>query len=148
MKDEFVTCNVCSRSTCYKQFIDEHNYTMQCLNCGRTTNTYMVADSDLDKETFEKAPELYKDLRHVDANKLAWYPSTIAVPEKGMVFVDGTNKSNWRWASVRAVEIPKAELSKFPKGQSHKIDMSTIVHFGQDEFTMALEYIGFFSVGS
>lgn len=148
MKDEFVVCEVCNRSTCYKQTVDEQTFTMQCLNCGMTTNTYMVVDSDLDKQTFEKAPELYKDLRHVGNSNLAWYPATITVPEKGMVFVDGTNKANWKWASVKAVEISKEELSKFPKGQTHKVDMSTIVHFGQDEFTMALEHIKFFSVGS
>lgn len=148
MRDEFVVCEVCSRSTCYKQFIDDHNFTMQCLNCGMTTTTYMVADGELDKQTFEKAPELYKDLRHVGVSNLAWYPATITVPEKGMVFVDGTNKANWKWASVKAVEIPKKDLKKFPKGQTHKIDMNTVVHFGQDEFTMALEHIGFFSVGS
>jgi hypothetical protein len=145
MKDEFVSCEVCSRSTCYKQYVTEKEYSLLCLSCGQTTHSHITDGSKLDLDTFEQSPELYKDLRFVDKNNLVWYPATVTLPDKGMVFLDGTDKRNWKWASVKAVHIPKEEASKFPKGQTHKIDMSTIVHFGQDEYTMALEHIGFFS---
>jgi hypothetical protein len=147
MEDSFIECPVCGRNTCYKQIIDsEGNFSLLCLSCGMTTNTYYTVDSELDKKTYEASPELYKDLRFVDQAGLVWYPSTITVPNKGMVFVDGSSKDNWKWATALAVEIPEKELKKFPKGQTHKMDMSTLVHFKQDEFTLALERINFFSL--
>jgi hypothetical protein len=111
-----------------------------------TTNSFYTNGSELDKNTYEAAPELYKDLRYLDETGLVWYPATISLPNKGMVFVDGTTKENWKWASVLAVEISKKELKNYPAGQSHKIDMQTVIHFQQDEFTLALERINFFSV--
>lgn len=148
IQDEFITCPVCGRNTCYKQILDNQgNFSLLCLSCGMTTNTYYTDGSDFDKNTYEAAPELYKDLRFVDETGLVWYPATISIPNKGMVFVDGTTKDNWKWASVPAVEISKSEKSKYPKGQTHKMDMEKVVYFEQDEFTLALEKIEFFSVG-
>ena len=38
---------------------------------------------------------------------LVWIPNTINEPGKGMVFANGTNKSNWNWAAVKSIEIPE-----------------------------------------
>lgn len=149
MEDSIIECPVCGRNTCYRQIIDSQgNFSLLCLSCGMTTNSFYTEGSELDTKTYEAAPELYKDLRYVDDTKLVWYPATISVPNKGMVFVDGTTKENWRWASVLAVEIDKKDRDKYPKGQTYKMDMKNIVHFNQDEFTLALERINFFSVES
>lgn len=149
MQDEFITCPVCERQTCYKQIIDNQgNFSLLCLSCGMTTNSYFIKDSELDKNTFNGAPELYRDLRFVDDQNLVWYPATISIPDKGMVFVDGTNKDNWKWSAVLAEEIPTSELKKYPKGQVYRMDMKSAVRFEQDEFTLALERIKFFEVGS
>jgi hypothetical protein len=46
----------------------------------------------------EVLPELYKELMGEDENGLIWIPSAINIPDKGMVFADGANGSNWAWA--------------------------------------------------
>jgi len=75
-----------------------------------------------------------------------WVPATITLPAKGMVFIDGSTKENWRWAAVKAVEILKEEQHKYPEGQTHKMDIKGAQYFNQREFMDALEVIGFYEM--
>jgi hypothetical protein len=106
----------------------------------------MVEGGELVNKTLEASPELYKDLMFIDENKKVWFPSTVTLPEKGMVFLDGNSKDNWRWAAVKSVEILEEERSKFPKGQTTKMDMKNIQHFEKEDFMEALDAINFFDV--
>ena len=97
-------------------------------------------------QAIESAPELYKDIVHIDKDDQVWFPSTITLPNKGMVFVDGTSADNWKWAAVKAVEISEEEKDNFPKEQTHKMDMKNIKHFAERDFMDALSEIGFFDI--
>ena len=61
-----------------------------------------------------------------------------------MVFADGTDKDNWKWAAVKAVELTKEEKEsdKFPKEQTHKMDMTSLKSFSEREYMDALSFIG------
>jgi hypothetical protein len=146
MRDEFVTCQCCGRATCYKTPISSTDFTLMCFSCGMTTVSLCSENSEMDIKIKETAPELYKDLRVVDNANLVWYPATITVPEKGIIFLDGTAKSNCKWAAAKAVEIPKKDRKKFPADQKYKIDMDTVAYFPQDEFTFALQHINLLEV--
>lgn len=144
-----VNCKRCGSNACYEQVItpDEVKETVTtwlCFGCGFTTSTLMTEGSKTIADLLETAPELHKDLLFEDTDKLTWLPSTITLPAKGMVFLDGTSKSDWEWSAVRAVEIPQEELEKYPKGQTHKMDMPNGKKFKQRDFMDALEYIGFY----
>lgn len=139
-------CPRCGGNACYEQELEGGVKTYFCFGCGFSTSTLMVEGSKLVTDTLETSPELYKDLMFVGENKLVWFPATITLPEKGMVFVDGTSKDNWRWAAAKATEIEGGEKDKYPKGQTHKMDMKNIKHYDQRDFMDALEYIGFFEV--
>jgi len=97
-------------------------------------------------DTLETSPELYKDLMFVDDNNLIWFPATLTIPEKGMVFLDGTSKDNWQWSAVKAIEITEEEKSKYPQGQTHKMDMKNAKKFNQRDFMDALDVINFFDI--
>jgi hypothetical protein len=109
-----------------------------------STNSAMKNGGVADKKALETTPDLYKDMRTVDANGFVWYPATITLPEKGMVFLDGTGKADIGWAAVKMVPITKEEAAKFPSGQTHKLDMKSLVKFDKDQFTEAANSIGFF----
>ena len=138
-------------NACYEQtFIQEGNEikTWLCFGSGFTTSTLMTKGSKVVKELKETSPELYKDLLHTDKENRVWAPATITLPEKGMVFLDGTSKKVWQWAAVKSIPITEEdrETKKFPKDQTHKMDMKNIKHFGQKDFMDALEYIDFYKV--
>ena len=63
-----------------------------------------------------------------------------------MVFADGTSKDDWKWTAVNAIEIPKEELEKYPKGQTHRMDMKNGKEYARKDFMDALEHIGFYNV--
>ena len=144
--DKLTDCVRCGSNACYQQEIDQTTKTWMCFTCGFSTSTLMVEGSDLAKNTAEVLPELYKDLKFVDEETKVWYPATMTVPEKGMVFLDGTDVNTWQWAAVKAVPILEEDKSKFPEGQTHKMDMNSIQHFDQYSFMDALDAIEFFAV--
>jgi hypothetical protein len=68
-----------------------------------------------------------------------------------MVFANGKNSSNWKWAAVLAVPVKEEEAEKYPipgkKGEYYKwrMDMNTLKEFEENDFIEALEYIGVFN---
>jgi hypothetical protein len=144
MKDQFEECEMCGSKLCYHQVHQDGSFSKTCFSCGMSTNSSMMEGGAADLKAQSTTPELYKDLRIVGKDGYVWYPATITLPERGMVFLDGTNKNDIGWASVKMVPIKKSESSKFPKGQTHKMDMNTFKKFGKDQFTEAADSIGFF----
>jgi hypothetical protein len=149
MKDQLVECKRCGGNACYEQHIDENTTTWLCMGCGFTTSTVMNEGGKVVADLVETSPELYKDLLFTDNDKRVWAPATITLPGKGMVFLDGTSKEDWRWAAALATEITEEDrkVKQFPKDQTHKMDMQGMKHFGQKEFMDALEVIGFYEIG-
>lgn len=144
--DKLTDCKRCGSNACYEQHVDEKVTTWLCMGCGFSTSTLMTENSQPVKQALESSPELYKDLLHKDEDGRIWMPATVTLPAKGMVFIDGSTKDNWRWAAVKAVEILKEEQQKYPKGQTHKMDMKGAQYFNQRDFMDALEVIGFYEM--
>ena len=143
--DKLVECARCGGNACYEQQVNEQVTTWLCWGCGFTTSTLMTEKSEIVQQAVETSPELYKDLMFEDKSKLTWLPSTLTLPEKGMVFIDGTDKSNWKWAAVKAIPLQETD-KKATKDQTHKMDMKNVKHFEQRDFMDAAEHIGMFEV--
>ena len=145
MIDNLTTCNCCSSDACYVQEVNQDVKLYFCYGCGFQANTAMKRDSEFLKEQMEVLPELYKELMGEDENGTIWMPSVVNILEKGMVFADGSNGQNWRWAAVKATLMSEEEKTKFKekgKEYDYKMDMTTITHYPERDFMEALSYIG------
>ena len=145
MNDKLVGCKRCKGNACYEQHIDENTTTWMCMGCGFTTSTLMTEGSEVVTTALETSPELYKDLMHKDQDGNIWMPSTLTLPNKGMVFVDGTNTKDWSWAAVKAIPLEEGD-KKLSDDQTHKMDMKNLKHYAERDFMDALEHIGFFAL--
>lgn len=146
MEEKMTDCPHCGGNACYQQQVTEEISTQFCFGCGFTTSTVMTVGSKPVLDALETSPELYKDLMYTDKDNKVWFPATVTIPEKGMVFIDGTSKESWRWAAVKAVEIPEEEKEKYPQGQTHRMDVGNAQIFDQRDFMDALDAINFFDV--
>lgn len=144
--DKLTDCKRCGSNACYEQQVNEQVTTWLCMGCGFTTSTLSTENSEVVKQALESSPELYKDLLHTDQEGHVWMPSTITLPGRGMVFLDGTSRNDWKWAAVKAVTILEEEKHKYPEGQQYKMDMKNVKHFDQKDFMDALEVIDFYSM--
>jgi hypothetical protein len=138
-------------NACYEQNFEQDGKqitTWLCFGSGYTTSTLMTTGSKTVLDLLETSPELYKDLMHTDDKDRVWVPATMTLPGKGMVFVDGTDKKNWKWSAVKAIEITEEErkVKNFPKDQQYKMDMQGAKLFEQKDFMDALEVIGFYAI--
>jgi hypothetical protein len=141
MIEKLVECPRCGSNAC-SEMSDDKIIIWLCMGCGFTTNTFMTPENAAKAE--EIIPNLYKDLKFIDEKGLVWYPNSVTLDDKSMVFADGTSKDDWKWAATKSVEIPEEERPKF-KGATHRADMATLKHFEEKDFMDALEYVGYFN---
>ncbi len=143
--DNLTICNRCGSDACYVQEVNEQVKLYFCYGCGFQANSVMTRDSEFLQQQMETLPELYKELMGEDEKGLIWMPSVVNIPDKGMVFADGANGQNWRWAAVKATLMSEEEKTKFKekgKEYDYKMDMTTLTHFPERDFIDALSYIG------
>ena len=127
------------------------------MTSGYTSNTTMTLDSDALKQTLEFTAELIKDLRqdHIPpggGEKLAWFPTAITMPEKGMIFPEPIKgENNWGWTVVKAIPIPEEDQYKYADATNpgtnykYKMDMKNLKRFDKLCFMDAAEELGMFS---
>jgi len=143
--EALVDCTRCGSNACLQQDFENQVKAWFCFGCGFSSSTELVEGSDVLSSIVESLPELYKDMLYVDSNKRVWMPSTVTLPEKGIVFLDGESIEEWGWSGALAVEISEEEKHRFPEGQKYKIDYTNKKTFNRQDFMDALEFIGFFN---
>ena len=147
--EEIINCPKSGGDLCSKVQVAPEIYNYMSISCGFWTNTFMTEDHEFYMQQMETLPELYKDLAWKDPETgLIWLPNTINNQEQGMVFANGTDASNWRWAAVRAIEIPKDEVMNHPipgkpgEFMKYRMDMKNMKSFKERDYMDALSYIG------
>ena len=146
--DNLIICDRCGSDACYVDETTPNILTYFCYGCGFQTNSLMKEGETFYEEQIKILPELYKDLTNKDEDGIMWMPSTINLPQQGMIFANGPSKEDWGWAAVKAVPVLEEEKEKYPipnkKGEYYewRMDMSTLQMFPERDFIEALSYIG------
>jgi hypothetical protein len=147
--EEIINCPKSGGDLCYKVQVAPEIYNYMSLSCGFWTNSFMTEDHEFYMQQMETLPELYKDLAWKDPQTgLIWLPNTINNTEQGMIFANGSGISNWKWAAVKAVKIPKKEQKNHPipgkpgEFMKFKMDMKNMQLFEERDYIEALSYIG------
>ena len=158
--DKLVDCPCCTSNACYEsEFTTQEGpvKTWLCMTCGFTTNSTMTEDSEALNKTLELTADLIRDLRQ-DHDSLAWFPTAITMPDKGMIFpepVKGTStlegNQDWQWTVVKAIPIPEEEQEKYPDPRNpgtfykNRMDMKNLKRFDKLCFMDAAEDLGMFA---
>jgi hypothetical protein len=147
--EEIINCPKSGGDLCYKVQVAPEIYNYMSLSCGFWTNSFMTEGHEFYMQQMETLPELYKDLAWTDPQTgLIWLPNTINNPDQGMVFANGSGVSNWKWAAVKAIEIPENDKEKHPipgkpgEFMKFKMDMKNMHLFEERDYIEALSYIG------
>tara|TARA_B110000495_G_C22884544_1_gene515853 strand:+ start:430 stop:927 length:498 start_codon:yes stop_codon:yes gene_type:complete len=151
--DKLIDCKCCGSNACYEsEFTTQEGpiNTWLCMTCGFTTNSTMTEDSDALKQTLELTADLIRDLRQ-DHDNLAWFPTAITMPEKGMIFPEPIKEDNdWKWTVVKTIEIPEEDQDKYPDPRNpgtfykKRMDMKNLKRYNKLEFMDAAEDLGMF----
>ena len=150
MGDNLKICDRCGSDACYVQEVNEEITNYQCYGCGFITNTLLKKDTQFFDEQMELLPNLYKELMGEDDDGKIWMPSTVNMPQKGMIFANGKSAEQWEWAAVLAVPVKEEEKEKYPipnkPGEFYqkRMDMDNLKRFGKLEFMDAAEELGLF----
>ncbi len=157
--DKLVNSPICDSDACYESEFQTANgpvKTWLCMTSGYTTNTTMTENSEELKFTLEHTAEMIKDLRQDHeppggGEVLAWFPTAITLPNKGMIFPEPIKNTNdWGWTVVKAISIPEDEQYKYPDATNpgtfykHKMDMENMKRFDKLCFMDAAEELGMF----
>tara|TARA_R110001583_G_scaffold52795_5_gene163493 strand:+ start:1664 stop:2107 length:444 start_codon:yes stop_codon:yes gene_type:complete len=140
--DTIIDCPKSGGDLCYKTEINDKITNYLSLSCGFWTNSLMTLNSDFYNEQISTLPELYKDLAWEDPKtNYIWVPNTINIEDKGMIFANGTNAKDWKWAAVKAIKLEDTEEAKV-EGQKYKMNMENMEQFKERDYIDALSYIG------
>jgi hypothetical protein len=159
-RDKLVNSPVCDSNACYESEFKTKNgiiKTWLCMTSGYTSNTTMTLDSKALEQTLELTADIIKDLR-LDlvppggGEKLAWFPTAITMPDKGMIFPEPIKKGEkeWGWTVVKAIDIPEEEQEKYPDPRNpgtfykKRMDMKNLKRFDKLCFMDAAEELGMF----
>ncbi len=146
-----VDCLHCESVNCFREDYDYGDQKVSaylCLACGYTTTTLNIDGSEYIKDYDESCPELFKDLKFVDKDNIAWYPMVLNFPNLGLVFPDGTSALNWSWRAVPIKAVDEDEKEKYPipdeegKYYETKADMDGSRLYPQGQFYEACKYLG------
>ena len=158
-QDKLVNSPICDSNACYESEFttaDGLVKTWLCMTSGYTSNTTMTLDSEALKQTLELTADLIKDLRQDHeppggGEMLAWFPTVITMPEKGMIFPETVKGSNdLKWTCVKAIPIPEEEQEKYPdprnpgKFYKKRMDMKNMKRYNNLCFMDAAEELGMF----
>ena len=128
MTEKLIDCTRCESNACSE--ISNGKVTIWiCMGCGFTSNNTITDSNTEQMET--TLPELYKALRFKDKSGKYWYPNSVVLENKSMVFAEGTSVDDWKWSAVQS--------------KDGKADMSTKKEYPEREFMDAVEYIGYFN---
>jgi hypothetical protein len=127
MTEKLIDCPRCESNAC-SEMTDGKVSIWICMGCGFTSNTTIKDDNAEQMEA--TLPELYKALKYKDQDGKYWYPNSVVLEDKSMLFAEGTSINDWKWSAVQA--------------KDGKADMTTKKEFPEREFMDALEYIGYF----
>jgi len=128
MKESIITCTKCGGNAC-SEMTDGRVIIWICMGCGFTSNNTITNKNVEEMEV--TLPELYKALRFEDEEGKYWYPNSVMLENKSMVFAEGISVDDWKWSAVQS--------------KDGKADMTTKKEYEQNEFMDALEYIGYFN---
>ena len=157
--DKLVNSPICDSDACYEsefQTAEGSIKTWLCMTSGYTSNTTMTLDSEALKQTLELTAEMIKDLR-LDlvppggGEKLAWFPTAITMPDKGMIFPEPIKETkDWGWTVVKAIPIPEEDQHKYPDATNpgtfykNRMDMKNLKRYDKLCFMDAAEELGMF----
>lgn len=146
MVDQITSCRKCNSPLCYERH-SEGIVFWDCLQCGFSTNTLLLENTEAVISYESMMPSLFKDIKHLDNDGFVWFPTTIIKEGVGIIFPDGTNLKDWKWAVARHIPVKEEEKEKFKKADGtyhqYKTDMKNVLHFDQNMFSKALESLGF-----
>ena len=127
MKELLGICPRCGGNACHEAS-NEKFTVWSCFGCGFTANSTTIEENLQNIESL--IPQLYIDIKFKDDKGYYWYPSTVILEDKSMIFADGKSIEDWKWAGVQS--------------KDNKADMTTVKYFEEKDFMEALDYIGFF----
>ena len=145
--DNLIKCAKCGSDACYVEEVNQDIKTYFCYGCGFQTNSLIKKDSQFLEEQSKVLPELYKDLFYTDEEGKIWMPSSVNLPQQGMVFANGSSKEDWGWAAVKAIPVLEEEKTKYPilgkedEYYEWRMDMTTLKMFPERDYIDALSYI-------
>ena len=143
MAEVKITCPNCfKRDQCFEETaMDFKSY--MCFNCGFTSNSSYINDSEALKGAMEKSTQLMRDVSMYDYDrKIHWFPSVLNMGKFGVIFPEGTkNNWVWKWAQVRKLTKEEKEDPQY-EGHKHTLDLDNAKEYGQHEFIEACKDMG------
>ena len=146
---EKMICPACKINFCYKDTYPNGETGYLCYNCGMTSDSKLVPESEYLENAMASTPEFISDNKFLDEKRnIYWFLSTVRTG-KGIVFPEPNDTMDgWDWTVAKVVEIPEDEQQKYPipgkdgEFYSNRLAIEDAIHFRKTKFYDACQELG------
>jgi len=109
-----IVCPVCKQNFCYEDDYKGGGKGYLCYNCGATSNSKMVPDSEYLEKAMLASPDLINDTKFLDVDRnIVWFLSTIRTTD-GIIFPEPKVNVGWEWTVAKIVDIDEDKQADYP----------------------------------
>lgn len=150
-KDEMekMVCPVCKVNFCYKDKYPDGTIGYLCYNCGMTSNSKLIPDSEYLETAMVSTPEFINDNKFLDKKRnIYWFMSTIQATS-GMIFPEPDETiDGWHWTVAKVIDISEEEQKLYPipgrdgEYYSSRLAIDEALKFKKNKFYDACKELG------
>jgi len=146
---EKIICPVCKVNFCYKDDYPDGSAGYLCYNCGMTSHSKLIPDTEYLEKAIISTPEFINDNMFLDEKRnIYWFLSTIRTVT-GIVFPEPDDSfDGWNWAVAKIVSISEEEQKDYPipgkdgEFYTNRLAIDDAIHFRKNKFYDACQELG------
>ena len=115
-KERNVTCNNCGSLRCFESYTEPRTHeSYLCVQCGYMSLSLYQPGSDILKNMLDKSADIIEELQLLDEDRnMVWLPAVLNMGEKGIIYPEGKDKSDWTWKYAKIKKLKEEEKKDYP----------------------------------
>jgi hypothetical protein len=101
---------------CFESYTEPKTHeSYLCVQCGYMSLSLYKPGSDILKNMLDKSADIVGELQLEDKERdMVWLPSVLNMGEKGIIYPEGKDKSEWCWKFAGIKKLNEEEQKDYP----------------------------------
>ena len=149
-KEKNIVCPNCGSMRCFESYTEpksEESYL--CIQCGYMSHSKYLENSDILSKQLEQSADIIGKVKLFDEERnIVWLPSVLNMGERGIIYPEGTDKTDWHWKYAKTKKLSEDEQKDYPvpdkEGQFYSsiLDVKNANTYDKLDFMSACEDMG------
>jgi len=145
-----VVCPNCGSMRCFESSTEpktEESYL--CIQCGFMSHSKYLENSEVLNNQLTQSADIIGSVKLYDKERdIVWLPSVLNMGDRGIIYPEGTDSSNWHWKFAKTKTLKEDEQKDYPvpnkEGEFYKsiLDVKNARTYDKLDFMSACKDMG------